>query len=109
MRRRWNVWRRSIASSETLWERCTAIVSTSYFTRQGEVADTFAIAELPLGDPQNLIHKATGGWLRAAGDMDRSQLERFLETHAAAMPRTMLRYAIEHFEKEERNSWLRKR
>jgi len=98
-----------LARSGNLWERRTAIVSTSYFIRQGEVADTFAIAGILLDDPEDLIHKATGGWLRAAGDVDRPQLERFLETHAAAMPRTMLRYAVEHFEQEERNSWLRMR
>jgi 3-methyladenine DNA glycosylase AlkD len=99
----------ALAGSVNLWERRTAIVSTSYFIRQGDVADTFAIAELLLDDTEDLIHKAVGGWLRAAGDVDQPRLVRFLDTHAATMPRTMLRYAIEHFGKDERDSWMRMR
>jgi len=56
-----------LAHSENIWERRTAIVSTGYFIKQGDVADTFAIAEILLNDPEDLIHKATGGWIRYAG------------------------------------------
>ncbi len=95
-----------LARSANLWKRRTAIVSTAYFIGQGDTADTFAIAELLLNDDQDLIHKATGGWLRAAGTVDRQQLIGFLDRHAAAMPRTMLRYAIEHLDKERRTYYL---
>lgn len=56
-----------LARSKNIWERRTAIVSTYYFVRQGDVADTFNIAEILLHDDHDLIHKATGGWLREAG------------------------------------------
>jgi len=96
-----------LAQSPNLWERRTAIVSTYYFIRQGDVADTFAIAELLLHDDQDLIHKAVGGWLREAGKKERQQLLHFLNTYAATMPRVALRYAIEHLDQKQREHYLR--
>jgi DNA alkylation repair enzyme len=95
-----------LAHSKTIWERRTAIVSTYYFIRQGDVADTFNIAELLLSDDHDLIHKATGGWLREAGKKDPKKLLNFLDIHAATMPRTALRYATEHLDKEQRSHYL---
>jgi 3-methyladenine DNA glycosylase AlkD len=95
-----------LARSESLWERRTAIVSTSYFIRQGDVTDTFEIAALLLEDEEDLIHKATGGWLREAGKKDRRRLLSFLDKHAATMPRTALRYATEHLDREQRTHYL---
>ncbi len=89
-----------------MWERRTAIVATSYFVRQGDLSDTFEIAEVLLGDDHDLIHKATGGWLREAGKRDRQRLLGFLDRHAATMPRTMLRYAVEHLDEEQRKHYL---
>ena len=95
-----------LARSSNIWERRTSIVSTYYFIRQGELDDTFRIAELLLNDDQDLIHKATGGWLREAGKKDRQRLLSFLDHYAATMPRTALRYAIEHLEKDQRDHYL---
>jgi 3-methyladenine DNA glycosylase AlkD len=95
-----------LARSKSLWERRTAIVSTSYFIRKGDVADTFEIAGILLDDDQDLIHKATGGWLREAGKKDPGKLLSFLDRHAATMPRTALRYAIERLDKEKRAHYM---
>ena len=95
-----------LARSDNLWERRTAIVSTSYFIRRGDVADTFRIAELLLDDDHDLIHKATGGWLREAGKKDRQRLLNFLDRYAASMPRTLLRYATEHLDREQRDRYF---
>jgi 3-methyladenine DNA glycosylase AlkD len=95
-----------LAGSDNLWERRTAIVSTLYFVRAGDLEDSFKIAELLLGDKHDLIHKATGWALRAAGDKDRPRLIRFLDQYAATMPRTALRYALEHFDPELRSHYM---
>ena len=98
-----------LARSPDLWERRTAIVATSWFLRDGEQDDTYAIAELLLGDPEDLIHKAVGGWLRDAGRSDRQRLLQFLDTHAPTMPRVALRYAIEHLDQAQRQDYLARR
>lgn len=95
-----------LARSKNMWERRTAIVSTSYFLRQGDVDDTFRIAEILLRDNQDLVHKAAGGWVRQAGKTDRQRLLRFLDNHAATMPRVFLRYAIEHLDRKQRDYYL---
>jgi 3-methyladenine DNA glycosylase AlkD len=95
-----------LARSRHMPERRTAIVSTGYFIRQGDVEETFKIAKMLIDDKQDLIHKATGWMLRAAGDVDRPKLLTFLNTYAASMPRTTLRYATEHFDKTQRDKYL---
>jgi hypothetical protein len=89
-----------LAKSSNVWERRTAIVATSYFIRQGDLADTFQIAEILIHDDQDLVHKAVGGWIRECGKKDQKRHLAFLDKNAARMPRTMLRYAIEHLEKD---------
>ena len=95
-----------LARSKRMPERRTAIISTGLFIRQRDVEDTFKIAELLIDDPEDLIHKATGWMLRAAGDVDRQKLLGFLDNHAATMPRTTLRYATEHLDPKQRAHYL---
>lgn len=95
-----------LARSNSLWERRSAMFATMAFIKARQFDDTIAIAELLVGDPQDLIHKMVGGMLRTVAMHDRPRVEDFLERHAAAMPRVMLRYAIEHFPPEERAEWL---
>jgi 3-methyladenine DNA glycosylase AlkD len=96
-----------LAQSDNVWERRTAIVSTAYFLRKGEATDTFDIATLLVNDSHDLIQKAAGGWIREAGkDKHRHMLLRFLDNHAATMPRTMLRYATEHLAPEEKQHYM---
>jgi 3-methyladenine DNA glycosylase AlkD len=88
-----------LARSKNPWQRRTAIVSTWYFIREGEIEETFRIAELLLDSDHELLQKATGSWLREAGKKDPARLLRFLEKHAADMPATTLRYATERLSK----------
>jgi 3-methyladenine DNA glycosylase AlkD len=95
-----------MAKSKNMWERRTAIVSTSYFIRKKETDDTFDIAELLVDDKEDLIHKAAGGWIREAGKSNPKRLIEFLDRHAATMPRTMLRYAIEKLNPKQRTYYM---
>ena len=95
-----------LAKSKKMPERRTAIVSTLYFIGKGDVEDAFKLAEIILYDKEDLIHKANGWALRFAGDKDRKQLVKFLDAHAATMPRVTLRYALEHFDKKLRDHYM---
>jgi 3-methyladenine DNA glycosylase AlkD len=91
------------------WERRIAMISTLEHIRQGNLRNTFWLAEQLLGDREDLMHKAAGWMLREAGKRDEAALRDFLAGHAATMPRTMLRYAIEKFTPSERRTWLARR
>ncbi len=95
-----------LARSEDPWERRTAIVSTYFFIRQGEVDDTFAIGEILLDDEHELINLAVGSWLREAGKVDTDGLRKLLDAHAATMPRPTLRYAVEKLPAAERKRYM---
>jgi 3-methyladenine DNA glycosylase AlkD len=95
-----------LAASTSLWERRIAIVSTLAFIKSGETEDTFRIAERLLSDDHDLIHKAVGWALRETGKVSRTALLNFLTKRYALIPRTALRYAIEHFDPEQRKQIL---
>ena len=103
----------------TIWEQRIGIVSTMTFIRHGQLDDTFAIADILLHHPHDLIHKAVGWLLREAGKRDKAALEAYLQSvmpgldraslpRYLTMPRTMLRYAIEKFPEAERQRYLLK-
>ena len=93
-------------NGKTLWEQRIGIVSTMTFIRHGQIADTFAIADILLHHPHDLIHKAVGWLLREAGKRDEEALKAYLEPRYRTMPRTMLCYAIEKFPEAERKPYL---
>jgi 3-methyladenine DNA glycosylase AlkD len=95
-----------LAKSTWLWDRRISILATFHFIRHGDLDDTLAIAELLLGDKEDLIHKAVGWMLREVGKRDQEVLEAFLRIHGRIMPRTMLRYAIERFPEKKRREYL---
>lgn len=95
-----------LARSKFMPERRTAIVAALYFIKMGDVDDAFKLAEIMLYDKEDLIHKANGWALRFAGDKDRKMLVSFLDKYAGTMPRVTLRYALEHFDKKQREKYM---
>ena len=111
-------------NGSTIWEQRIGIVSTMTFIRHGQLDDTFAIADILLHHPHDLIHKAVGWLLREAGKRDKARLVAYLNgadpaagrrphpgldsgaPRYSTMPRTMLRYAIEKFPESERQKYL---
>ena len=93
-------------NGKTIWEQRIGMVSTMTFVRHGQLNDTFAIADILLHHPHDLIQKAVGWLLREAGKRDERALISYLEPRAATMPRTALRYAIEKLDDAQRKHFL---
>ncbi len=98
----------TLAHSSSLWDRRIAILSCFYGIGRGDPKLALQIAPLLLNDREDLIHKAVGWMLREIGKRcSREALETFLDEYYDQLPRTTLRYAIEHFSKEERATYLK--
>lgn len=92
-----------LAASESLWERRAALLSSFAFIKRGDASTTLELCERLLAERTDLIQKAVGWMLREVGKrVDRALLLAFLETHAAAMGRTALSYAVEHLAADTR-------
>lgn len=98
----------ALATSDNLWEKRIAIIATFAFLKRKNSILSLEIAEILLHDSHDLIHKAVGWTLREVGkQVCREELEEFLVKHYHTMPRTTLRYAIEHFPEEKRKRYLK--
>ena len=95
-----------MARSKRVWDRRYAVLSTFHFIRQGDFRETLRLAELLMEDEHDLIHKACGWLLREVGKRELSVLRGFLRSHAARMPRTMLRYSLEKLAPTERRKFM---
>lgn len=95
-----------LANSDDIWKKRIAIVSTLFLIRKGKFDQTIEISKMLMEDKHDLIHKAVGWMLREMGKKDRNVLEKFLKYNYKKMPRTALRYSIEHFSLEVRKKYL---
>jgi len=99
----------NFAESDCLWEQRIAIVSTYAFIRENDFSDTLELSKKLLTHKHDLMHKAVGWMLREVGKRNRRTLTDFLEEYAIKLPRTTLRYAIEHYPEPERQYFLKKK
>ncbi|HSW66586.1 MAG TPA: DNA alkylation repair protein [Bacillota bacterium] len=96
-----------LAKSDSIWERRVAIISAFEFIKKGEADTMLKLAEVLLHDKEDLIQKAVGWMLRETGKrVSRELLLTFLDIHASTMPRTTLRYAVEHLPAEQKAHYM---
>jgi 3-methyladenine DNA glycosylase AlkD len=99
-----------LAQSDNLWQKRVAIMSAFHYLKRGDPSTTLKLSEILLHDPHDLIQKAVGWQLRELGKrVDRQLLLDFLDKHAAVMPRTALRYAIEHLEAPAKRHYMQQK
>ncbi len=94
-------------ASKNLWENRIIMIATLYEIRKGNGKMAIYIAEKFLNHKHDLMHKAVGWMLREVGKRDKRELVVFLDKHASHMPRTALRYAIEHFSPAEKKRYMK--
>ncbi len=101
------LWSR-LAATGNLWQRRAAVIATFAPLKTGDAGPSLRIATILLHDRHDLIHKAVGWVLRDVGaKVDAAALRDFLDEFAPEMPRTMLRYAIEKFDEDARQHYLK--
>ena len=98
-----------LAASDNLWEQRMSVVCTLEPLKHCDASFTLRYAEWHLHHTHDLMHKAVGWMLREMGKrVSLNALREFLTKHAQEMPRTALRYAIEHLSDNERKQWMQK-
>ena len=96
-----------LAGSSCLWKQRMSMVCSWKTSQMGDPSWCLRYAEIYLHHPHDLMHKAVGWMLREMGKrVSMDLLREFLRQHAWEMPRTMLRYAIEKMDDEERKEWM---
>lgn len=98
-----------LADTEHLWSQRIAIVSTHYFIKQNQYDITLRLSEKFFDHKHDLMHKAVGWMLREIGKRDKKVLTDFLNKNISNIPRITLRYAIEKFDKTEKEVFISKR
>lgn len=96
-----------LADSGRLWSQRMAMISSYYWIKQDEFGDALVLAERLLNHPHDLIQKAVGWMLREIGKRNFDTELDFLKVHYSHMSRTALRYAIEKFPEDLRQSFLK--
>ena len=100
---------KKLARHPLLWNRRISMLATLHETMKGNPDPALEIAELLLNDKEDLMHKAVGWMLREVGKRcSKSVLDGFLDKHARHMPRTALRYALEHYPEAKRAYYMKR-
>ena len=100
---------RTLSQEENMWSKRMAIVATMFHVKRGEFSLLKELALYNLHHPHDLMNKANGWLLREMGNKNVAELQHFLVKNYKKMPRTTLRYAIEKFDEDLRQDFLKGR
>lgn len=98
-----------LAVSENLWKKRIAVLTTFQFIKNYRYNDALQIYGMLISDKHDLIQKAVGWMLRELGKRNLDVELKFLDKYYRILPRTTLRYAIEKFEPEKKNYYMKKK
>lgn len=93
---------KNLSKSNNIWERRISIVTTIIFIRNNYLEPTLIISKILLKDNHDLIRKAIGWMLREVGKKDKKVLDNFLEDNIKNISSITLNYAMEKFDKNEK-------
>jgi 3-methyladenine DNA glycosylase AlkD len=97
-----------LANSDHLWSKRVALLSMFAHLDTEYTNDAMKLAVILLYDEHDLIQKAVGWMLREIGKRaDEQLLLSFLDKYAQTMPRTTLRYAIEHLTLSQKQHYMK--
>ena len=94
------------AAADPLRRRTAITAPLFYATRNGpddDLTASFAIAATLAGDPDPIVHKPVGIFLKHACARDEQAVLAFLDEHASGMPRPAVRLAVEKLEPRARS------
>ncbi len=93
--------------ARNVWVRRAVLVALVPLARRGQqLALAYSVVTRLQPDRNDLIQKAAGWLLRECGQTNPRRLATYLMAHGPRVPRTTLRYAIEHFAPAQRDELL---
>ena len=97
------------ALSRNRWVRRASAVSLIVPARKGLfLKEIFEIADILLMDPDDMVQKGYGWMLKVASKPHLREVFDYVQRNKAVMPRTALRYAIEHMPEDMRKAAMAK-
>lgn len=95
-----------LARSGHLWRERVSLIASMALIKTDQFSESLKLVSHFLSHPHDLIHKASGWVLREIGKYDKQILIQYLDQYGPRLPRTSLRYAIEHLSPKERSHYL---
>lgn len=95
-----------LAVSPEPLRRRTAMTAPLGFLGTDDLEAGFDVAALLCADPDPLVHKPVGIFLKHAGVHDAARVSELLDEHAGQMKRPVVRLAVEKLAPEVRSRWV---